>query len=109
MKNDVVYFKHINEAISKIENYLKGIDFEGFSKDDMRIDAVVRELEIISEASNNISEDFKNKHNNLPWKEIIGMRNKLIHEYFGIDINIVWQTCQKNIIKLKGIIENILE
>lgn len=109
MKADIVYIKHIFDAIIKIEKFIEGVSFEQFTGNEMMMAAVVRELEIIGEASNKISGDFQDRHFDIPWSEIIGMRHKLIHDYFGVDINLVWLTCQNNLAELKEKIVDILE
>lgn len=109
MKEDNLYLQHILEAIESIEEYLKGLDYELFSKDKKTIDAVVRELEIIGEASNNIGEEFRNKNSQIPFRDIIDMRNVLTHEYFGVNAKIVWDTCQIDLPNLKEIINNVLK
>jgi len=73
----------------------------------MAVDAVVRNIEIIGEAANNIPEEIKIKFPDVPWHRIIGMRNKVIHEYFGIDLDILWKTVQKRIPELKKQIHKI--
>ena len=105
---DNVYLQHILEAIKSIEEYLKDFDYQTFSKDKKTIDATVRELEIIGEASNNLSDEFRNNQIKIPFRDIIDMRNLLIHEYFGVNTKIVWETCQTDIPKLKEIIEGII-
>jgi len=107
-KEDSKYVEHILGAISKIEKYLKGYDFARFSKTDILIDAVMRELEIIGEASNRLSDEFYNKTPEIPWSDIIGMRNKLIHDYFGVNLNIVWDTTQRNLKELKKFLRKVL-
>ena len=84
-------------------------NFEDFKKNKMLVDAVIRKLEIIGEASNNISDDFKSKYLHIPFREMRGIRNVLIHEYFGIDYNIVYKTAIEEIPKLKKQIDDILE
>lgn len=81
MKDDLVYVKHIRDAIEKIEDYVRGLDFESFSKDSKTIDAVVREIEIIGEAAKNISDGFRSSHSDFAFREATNMRNMLIHEY----------------------------
>ena len=108
MKDDTVYLEHILEAIRKIESYLTDVSFESFCQDDMRLDAVVRELEIIGEASRNLSEVFQNDHREIPFREITDMRNILIHKYFGINIKMVWDTCVTDIPILKEDIQKLL-
>ena len=108
MKNDVVYLQHIREAIEKIETYLKGTMYESFSSNDMMIDAVVRELEIIGEASSNLTEDFRKNHPDVLWRDAIDMRNFLIHEYFGVRTQVVWDTCREDLPLMKHLISEFL-
>ncbi len=110
MKNDRNYLEHIMEAIGKIERYAKLVaDFDDFSKNELVFDAIVRQLEIIGEASNNISDEFQNEHANIPWRKIVGIRNTLIHEYFGVNKRVVWETCDHNLKELKAIVKSLLE
>jgi len=108
MKNDFVYLRHILDAIEKIERYLESHAYDSFAKDEKTIDAVVRELEIIGEAARNVSEGFQLEHPSLPWREMAEMRNKLIHEYFDVDTEIVWQTCVNDVKKVKAQVREIL-
>jgi uncharacterized protein with HEPN domain len=89
MRDDKTYLHHIIEAIEKIEKYIGSVEFDEFSKNDMMIDAVVREFEIIGEAANNLSDKFQDKHFEIPWYKIKAMRNVLIHEYFGVNLKVV--------------------
>jgi len=107
MKSDIVYLKHIIESIKKIEKYIKDIDFDTFSEYEMMLDAVVRGLEVIGEASNKISIEFRNKHEEIPWRAMKSMRNYLIHEYFGVDPKTVWDTCKEDLIIIKKLIEQL--
>ena len=109
MKSDTTYLEHIVEAINTIEGFIVGVDYEMFSKNKMMIDAVVRELEIIGEASNNLSEKLKRENPDLPFRRATDMRNFLIHEYFGVNVRAVWETCQKDLKKFKEAAESILE
>lgn len=95
--------------IEKIERYLNGLDYETFAKDEKTIDATIRELEIIGEASNNFSDGFKNKYFKIPFRDIINMRNLLIHEYFGVNKRVVWETCKENLKELKKVLAPILK
>ncbi|MBN2588566.1 MAG: DUF86 domain-containing protein [Sedimentisphaerales bacterium] len=79
------------EAISRIEQYTQGLSYDIFSNDQKTIDAVVRNLEIIGEAANRLTEEFKDKHSEIEWYKIVGLRHRIVHEYFGIDIQIIWQ------------------
>ncbi|MDX9914091.1 MAG: DUF86 domain-containing protein [Candidatus Moranbacteria bacterium] len=110
MKDNIVYLKHILEAIEKIEKYIKHADdFEDFFKKDMVSDAIIRELEVIGEASNNISKEFQIKNPGIPWRQMNGIRNILIHEYFGVNKKVVWETCQHDLEPLKKAVIALLK
>ncbi len=108
MKDNLVYIKHIRDAIDKIEDYIKGLNFESFSRDNKTIDAVVREIEIIGEAAKNIGDDFKSLHPDFSFQEATNMRNMLIHEYFGVNLKVVWDTIFEDLPKLKKSVEEVL-
>jgi uncharacterized protein with HEPN domain len=105
--NDETYLSHIAEAIEKIEEYIGELTYEEFLKDSKTVDAVIRQLEIIGEAANNVSEEFQNKHPEFLWSKIISMRNRLIHEYFGVNEEIIWDTVEKKLPVLKKQIEEL--
>lgn len=84
------------------------MDFEAFEKDAKTIFAVIRAFEIMGEAVKKIPSSVRNKHKNIPWKEMAGMRNKLIHEYFGIKLQVVWKTIKQDLPKIKPHIQTIL-
>lgn len=86
----------------KIEQYTKGLTLETFENDSKTVDAVVRNLEIIGEAAGKLPEDFRAQHEEIPWNEMIGMRNIVLHEYFGVDTEILWETVTKDISALKN-------
>ena len=108
MKSDRIYLRHINEAIESIEEYLSGVSYSKFTSNKMVLDAVVRELEIIGEASNNLSDDFREEHADVFWRQMKDMRNFLIHEYFGVNAKVVWDTCKNDLPVLKQFISTIL-
>jgi uncharacterized protein with HEPN domain len=108
MKADRVYLSHMRDAIAKIDRYLAGTDYETFAGNDMMIDAVVRELEIIGEAARNLSVPSIEEHPDIPWSRIRRMRNILIHEYFGVNLKVVWDTSHSNLPPLKAFIQKIL-
>jgi len=108
-KDDTVFLKHILDAIDLIESYLKDKNYEEFESNRMLQDAVIRELEIIGEATKNLSAEFRNRHPEIPWRQIAGMRNKLIHGYFGVDLGAVWDTATNDIPSLREKLREILK
>ena len=96
-------------AIDKIEEYLHGMNVNQFKKSNIAIDAVIRNLEIIGEASKNIPSTIRRSNPSIPWAEMNGMRNILIHEYFGVDLNIVWHTVKTYLPPLQEQLESLLQ
>lgn len=108
MKKDAqIFLEHVLESIKKIEDFTRGVSKGKFEKDIKLQDAIIRRLEIIGEAVKNIPADFRGKYSQISWNEIAGMRDKLMHHYFGIDINVVWKTVKEDIPKLKNSILEI--
>ena len=99
--DDTVYLKHILEAIEKIERYTIAVKLNEFLADTLIQDGTVRQIEIIGEAAKKILDKIKNKNSEIPWKKIVGMRDKLIHGYFGVDLDAVWKTIKEDIPTLK--------
>ena len=99
----------IQGACQKILSYTAGMSFDDFISDDKTIDAVVRNFEIIGEAANRVPEDFKVDHPEIEWRRIVGFRNRIIHEYFGINYEIVWKIKDENIQQLADFIEQAIE
>lgn len=97
----------ILEAINAIEEYTSGMDFVVWEKDRKTIDAVIRNCEIIGEAATHVPEEVQRKYLEIPWAKMKGIRNILIHEYFGVDIEVVWETVQKDLGPLKQQLEKI--
>lgn len=104
-----VYLDDIPESLTRIKNYVNGLSFKEFSNDQKTIDAVLRNFEIIGEASKQVPDGFKSKYTEMPWKEMAGMRNILIHTYFGVNLKIIWRTITTRIPELTTGIQNILE
>lgn len=103
-----LYLQDIASSISKINEYVKNMNFDDFANDHKTIDAIIRNLEIVGEAVKNLPKEIKTKHKDVPWNEICGMRNKVIHEYWGVDEEILWKTIQddlpvleKQVLKIK--------
>jgi len=108
-RDDSVYLKHIRDAVAKIQVYVKGVSKSSFKRETLIQDAVIRQIEIIGEAAKRVSEKTRSENVQIPWQDISGMRNKLIHDYFGVDIEKVWLTVRKDIPLLKKQINRILE
>jgi len=107
-RNDNLLLEDILEACSKIERYIKDLSRVEFLDDEKTIDAVTRNMEIIGEAANKLSSDLTNEFDNIEWRQIIGLRNRLIHAYFGVDNDILWNIITENLPSFKIKIENIL-
>ncbi|EIM65097.1 HepT-like ribonuclease domain-containing protein [Desulfobacter postgatei] len=91
----------IIEALDRIFHYVKDLNYDGWMKDQKTIDAVIRNLEIIGEAAANVPREIQNLYVDIPWYQMKGMRNILIHEYFGVDNDVLWNTIQKDLPVLK--------
>ena len=108
MKDELVYVRHIVDAITTIEQFTAGHDYASFAKNKLIQDAVIRELEIIGEASKRLSEAFKLSLPDVPWKNIAAMRDKLIHDYFGVNLEAVWKTVHDDLPPLKEVFKSKL-
>jgi uncharacterized protein with HEPN domain len=97
------------ECIAKIQRHTQGYDFDDFESDDKTIDSVLRNLEIIGEATRHIPREIKARYANLPWKEMQGMRNIVIHEYHGVNLKIIWQTVTGDLPSIVPLLTRILE
>lgn len=102
-----LYVTDIIEAFGRIEKYTKGMTFADFKRDAKTVDAVVRNVEIIGEAAKHIPAKVRLKYVDIPWREIIGTRSKVIHEYFGVDEAILWRTVTEDLPALKNQIKRI--
>ena len=107
MKDDAIYIDHILLSIKNILNYTRDISQEEFSKNNLIQDAVIRNFELIGEATKKVSFDFKKVNYQVPWKEMAGMRDKLIHDYIGVDIQVIWDTIKQDLPVLRKLLKEI--
>ncbi|MGY4707502.1 HepT-like ribonuclease domain-containing protein [Candidatus Bipolaricaulota sp. J31] len=103
------YLRDILEMMEKIEAFIRGMDFDEFERDEKTNFAVFRALEVIGEASKHIPESVKRRHPEIPWKRMAGMRDRLIHGYFGVDLEIVWKTATQLIPELRSKLREVLK
>lgn len=106
---DRLYARHILDAIGRIEAYLRDVDQDHFQATPVVQDAVIRQLEIIGEAAKRLSSGFKEGAREVPWRKVAGMRDKLTHDYMGVDIDAVWRTAKEDIQPLRRSIERQIE
>ena len=104
-----LFLEDIQISIQKIEKYTADLTFETFSTNDLVIDAVIRNLEIIGEAVEKLSREIRERYSDIPWKEVAGFRDVLIHDYFGVDVGVVWRTIVEDLPFLKEYVELILK
>jgi uncharacterized protein with HEPN domain len=104
-----LFVEDIRDSLEKIECYIKGLSYEEFIENEIVIDAVIRNLEVIGEASKNIPEYIRKKYSAIPWKRMIGLRNIMIHGYFGVDLGIIWEIITRNLPETKPLIMKIVE
>ncbi len=95
------------EALQKIALYTAGMDEEEFREDPKSIDAVVRNLEILGEATRQLPEEFTARHPDIPWRQIAGLRNRIVHEYFAVDLEIVWQVIRYDLPQLEAQLQRL--
>lgn len=108
-RGSLLYLQDILTSLSRIDDYTKDLSSEDLDNDWKTIDAVVRNLEIIGEAARNMPEEVVEKYPDVPWGGMVSMRNKVIHEYFGVDLDILWKTVKEDLPLLKEQIVSILE
>ncbi|MBI4811013.1 MAG: DUF86 domain-containing protein [Ignavibacteriales bacterium] len=104
----VDYIQDVIDATESGMKFVYGMEYDDFIQDDKTIFAVIRAIEVIGEAAKNISNDVRKRYPEIPWRNIVGMRDKLIHAYFGVDIKRVWKTIKEEIPPLKPIFEQML-
>ena len=109
MEKDKAYILHVLDAIADIEEFTKGFDRDHFVDATNKLvqNAVIREFEIIGEAVKNLSDELKLRHPGLPWRDITVMRNKRIHDYFSVNLSVVWKTIERDLILLRKAMETL--
>lgn len=108
-RDKILLLEYMLQSAKKIKRYTNKLDYDTFPEDDKTIDAVVRNFEIIGEAANRIDPDFRTENPEIEWKRIRGFRNRIIHEYFGIDYEIVWSIVESYLDELIDWLETLIE
>lgn len=109
MKNDTLFVRHMLDAIGEIQDILKDRTYIQFVQDPLRMHACVRLFEILGEAANQLSSDFQQAHPDIPFADIIGMRHKLIHHYFEVDLEILWKAYEDDLPSLKQVLSSAIK
>jgi len=109
MRNYKIYVEDILNAIESILKFTEGMNFEDFQKDDKTCSAVVRKFEVIGEAAKHIPQEIRDEFPQIPWKEMVGMRDRLIYFYFGIDYKLVWMAVKERAPKILPLIKKVIE
>ncbi|MBI3018723.1 MAG: DUF86 domain-containing protein [Deltaproteobacteria bacterium] len=108
LEADLNRVRHMLDATQEILSFVQNKSRDDFHSDRMLLLSVIKELEIIGEAANKVSDSFRAKHKHIPWEQMVGIRNRLIHAYFDIDVDIVWNTISQHLEKLSAFLEKIL-
>lgn len=109
MKTNETYLRHILDAIDQIEHYVGPLDRTAFAESQLHQDAVIRQLEIIGEACRQLSDGFRDAHAYISWAALIGMRNRMAHDYLDVDLDVVWELVHHDLPELKQKIRRLLE
>jgi len=103
------YIEDILTSVNDIEEFTKGMEFDDFIRDRKTVFAVIRGIEVIGEAAKHIPNSARNKYPGIPWKDMAGMRDKITHEYFGVNLKVIWKTVKEDIPQLKPLVQNMLK
>lgn len=101
------YLADIMNAIQEVEEFTAGMSYDAFRADKKTVNAVIRSLEVLGEATKHVPTVFRNKHTNIPWSKMAGMRDVLIHDYMGVDLKTVWKVAQERLPEIKPLIEDL--
>ena len=103
------YIQDIIDSVNDVELFTKNMDFESFAEDKKTINAVIRSIEVIGEATKTLPKSIRDQNPSIPWKKMAGMRDKMIHEYFGVDVEILWKVAKENMPSIKPLIQDVLK
>ena len=103
------YIQDIIDSVKEVEDFTKELSFEAFKEDKRTVNAVIRSLEVMGEAAKNIPETIRKKYSGIPWKEMTGIRDKLIHEYHGVDLEIIWKVVKEELPPVKPLVLKLLK
>ena len=109
MRDVKLYLQDMLSAFDSIEGFVGDMTYAEFLDDDKTSSAVIRKFEIVGEAAKGVSEEFRRRHSDVPWREMAGMRDRLIHLYFGVDYELVWGTIKEHLPELKKVLSQIIE
>ncbi len=109
MTDDRAFLLHIRDALREVREFVEGTDYEGFLEDRMMQNAVMRSFEVVGEAARLVSPEFRDAHPNVPWRLMGDFRNKLIHDYFALDLEVIWNTATEDAPMLLAQIEGLVE
>lgn len=107
-REDIAFIQDMKEAVDRIISYTSSMEYDSFLQDHKTQDAVIRNIEVLGEAAKLLSNETKEKYQDIPWRDIAGTRDKLIHDYFGVSIDIVWDIVSNEILLLSEQLENII-